>query len=76
MTVPEGAVQNVEGETVVFVPVAGTNGAFGKRVVRVGPAAGGLVPVLAGLAEGESYVATGTFVLKAELTKDSGGHEH
>jgi len=76
VALPEGAFQTVEGETVVFVPVAGTSGAFAKRVVRVGPAVGGLVPVLSGLDAGESYVATGTFVLKAELTKDSAGHEH
>jgi cobalt-zinc-cadmium efflux system membrane fusion protein len=76
VAVPESALQTVEGEMVVFVPVAGTSGAFVKRVVRVGPAVGDLVPLLSGLAEGESYVATGTFVLKAELTKDSAGHEH
>ena len=76
VAVPEGAVQTIEGETVVFVPVADAGGAFEKRAVRVGPAVGDLLPVLSGLGEGESYVAAGTFVLKAELTKGSGGHDH
>jgi len=76
VTIPEAALQTVDGETVVFVPVAGANGTFAKRVVRVGAAAGGVVPVLSGLDEGEGFVATGTFVLKAELTKGSAGDEH
>jgi len=76
VAVPESALQTVEGRSVVFVPVAGRAGAFSQRVLRLGPQAGGQVSVLSGLEAGESYVSRGSFVLKAELTKGSGGQEH
>lgn len=75
VAIPESSVQSVEGESVVFVPLTGADGTFEKRVVRVGPSVGGMLPVRSGLAEGESFVAAGSFVLKAELTKASAGHE-
>ena len=75
VAVPESAIQTIEGESVVFVPVHGLEQAFAKRVLRVGPTTGGMVPVVSGLQEGEAYVATGSFVLKAELTKGSAAHE-
>jgi hypothetical protein len=34
------------------------------------------VPVHAGLVEGERFVRSGTFILKAELGKGSAAHEH
>jgi cobalt-zinc-cadmium efflux system membrane fusion protein len=76
LAVPEGALQTVDGETCVFVPVAGEEGTFAKRVVRIGRAVGGQVPVLAGLDEGEAYVESGSFILKAELGKAGARHEH
>ena len=74
--VPEEAIQTVEGAPAVFVPVAGEPGAFRKRAVTIGPAVDGLVPVYAGLAEGESFVSAGSFLLKAELGKGAAAHEH
>lgn len=76
LAVREGAVQRIEGDSVVFVPVANSDGTFAKRVVRVGAVVAGWVPVLSGLSEDEPYVAEGSFVLKADLTKGSAGHEH
>jgi cobalt-zinc-cadmium efflux system membrane fusion protein len=35
-----------------------------------------MVPVLAGLKVGEKYVASGSFLLKAELGKAGAAHEH
>ena len=76
VAVPEQAVQNVEGEPAVFVPVEGEPNTFAKRAVGVGSPIGGMVPVFAGLKEGERYVASGSFLLKAELGKAGAAHEH
>jgi cobalt-zinc-cadmium efflux system membrane fusion protein len=76
VAVPEEAVQTVEGQTAVFVPVAGEQNTFAKRAVTVGKPIAGLVPVLSGLAEGESFVAQGSFLLKADLGKGSAEHQH
>jgi cobalt-zinc-cadmium efflux system membrane fusion protein len=76
VAVPEGAVQTVEGGPAVFVPVPGEPGAFAKRAVTVDPPTGGLIAVLSGLVEGERFVASGSFILKAELGKAGAAHEH
>ncbi len=76
VAVPDGAVQTVEGGPAVFVPVEGEPGTFAMRSVSVGPGVGGLVPILSGLAEGEEFVVSGTFILKAELGKGSAAHVH
>lgn len=76
VAVPQEAVQTVEGDPAVFVPVAGEPNTFQKRALTVGPTVGGLVPVLAGLVEGEKFVEAGSFILKAELGKGSAAHEH
>jgi hypothetical protein len=66
--VPEAAVHTIEGETVVFVPVAGKAGTFTRRLVGTGANVRGMIPITSGLAEGEEFVAAGSFVLKASLT--------
>jgi cobalt-zinc-cadmium efflux system membrane fusion protein len=76
LAIPDAAVQMVEGSSAVFVPVSGEEGTFTRRSVTVGPAIGGFVPVLFGLVEGERYVSTGSFILKAELGKSSAEHDH
>ncbi len=76
LAIPEAAVQVVEGETSVFVPVKGEANTFIRRPVKVGPQVGRLVPVLDGLREGESVVVSGSFILKAELGKAGAAHEH
>lgn len=76
VAVAREAIQTVEGGPAVFVPVEGEPNTFAKRAVTIGPAVGGLVPVFAGLVEGERFVAAGSFILKAELGKGSAAHEH
>lgn len=76
VAVPDAAVQTVEGGPAVFVPVKGEPNTFAKRAVTVGPAVGGLVPVLSGLAEGEEFVSAGAFILKADLGKSGAAHQH
>lgn len=76
LAIPVAAVQTVEGLPAVFVPVAGEEHAFALRRVSVGPAVGGLVPVLSGLVAGERYVSANSFILKAELAKGSAEHAH
>lgn len=76
VVVPEEALQTIEGAPTVFVPVADEPDTFRKRVVEVGAPVDGLVPVRAGLAEGESYVSTGSFLLKAELLRGAASHAH
>jgi cobalt-zinc-cadmium efflux system membrane fusion protein len=75
IAVPDEAVQTVEGGPAVFVPVAGEPNTYAKRPVTVGSPVGGLIPVLSGLAEGDQYVAAGSFILKADLGKSAAKHE-
>lgn len=76
VAVPEQAVQTVEGAASIFVPVSGEQNTFARRAVTIGKVTNGLVPVYAGLAEGELFVMSGTFILKAELGKAGAEHAH
>lgn len=76
IAVPDVAVQTVEGGPALFVPVEGEPNTFAKRAVTIGKTVGGLVPIYSGLVEGEKFVASGTFILKADLGKGSAAHEH
>jgi len=76
LVVPEEAVQTVEGGPAVFVPVEDEPGTFAKRAISIGETVGGFVPIHAGLAEGDAFVASGSFILKAELGKGSAEHSH
>jgi len=76
VAVPDEAIQTVEGGPAVFVPVPSEPNTFAKRAVTLGKPVGGLVPITAGLVEGEQFVIAGTFILKAELGKGSAAHEH
>ncbi len=75
VAVPLGALEVVEGRTVVFVE--GKRG-FAPRPVTLGRQDERRAEVLAGLAAGERYVAKGGFTLKAELARGEmrGGHAH
>lgn len=70
ISIPEIAVQDVNGRTVVFVAV-GAPGRFVARPVALGPRSGGMVAVTGGLAAGERVAVKGAFQLKSELTKAS-----
>jgi cobalt-zinc-cadmium efflux system membrane fusion protein len=76
IAVPEDAIQTVEGEPAIFVPVEGEPNTFAARQVGIGQSVGGMVPVLAGLKAGDRYVINGSFILKAELGKAGAAHEH
>jgi cobalt-zinc-cadmium efflux system membrane fusion protein len=66
--VPASAVQNINNQQVVFVATNDPN-VFLMRPVRVGPEAGGRVPVLEGLFVGDRVVTEGSFMLRAEWLK-------
>jgi cobalt-zinc-cadmium efflux system membrane fusion protein len=75
LAIPEDAIQEIEGEKVVFVTEDGTE--FAPRPLELGRASGGLVEVVGGLAEGERYAAKGSFLLKSDLKKgELGEHGH
>ena len=76
LAVPEAAIQTIEGEAVVFAPCADEPGGFIKREIEIGERVGDMVPILAGLEEGELVVTSGSFMLKAELGKASAEHVH
>jgi len=75
--VPKNAVQTVEGESVVFVPV-GT--VFEPVPVTLGRTDRERVEITAGLAPGTPYVIRGAFALKAKLVTSGldphAGHGH
>jgi len=77
VAVPRDAVQNVEGEDVVWIP-GDEPGAFLANPVLLGEELpGGMVAIEAGLAAGDPVVVAGAFTLKAELAKgEFGGHGH
>lgn len=73
--IPESAVQRDGDSSIVFVPAGA--GRFAHRVIRLGSASdSGWVTVTAGLARGDTVVASGTFLLKSELRRgELGGDE-
>jgi cobalt-zinc-cadmium efflux system membrane fusion protein len=73
VAVASDAVQIVEDKPVVFVAVAG---GFQPQPVKLGRSDGKMTEVLQGLKAGARYVSAGSFVLKAELGKDSAEHTH
>ncbi len=75
LTVPEIAVQDINGKQVVFV--LRSLGTFVAREVTLGAkSAGGFVEITRGLKPGERVVARGAFQLKAEMMKASFGEDH
>ena len=69
ITVPSDAVQQVDGQDVVFVRVGPER--FGVRAVRTGPTTNGVTPILDGLKAGEPVVVKGSFVVKSQLLRAS-----
>lgn len=67
--VPGDAVQQVNGQDVVFVKTAADR--FTVRPVRVGQTSGGHTPILEGLKAGEQIVTKGSFILKSHLLRAS-----
>lgn len=67
LLVPGDAVQQVNGQDVVFVRIAADK--FALRPVRIASQIGTQVPILEGLKPGEQVVVRGSFILKSELLK-------
>ena len=65
--VASDAVQQIDGQDVVFVRVAPDR--FAVRPVEVAQTANGQTPVLQGLKGGEQVVVRGSFVLKSQLLR-------
>ncbi|HWR50858.1 MAG TPA: efflux RND transporter periplasmic adaptor subunit [Bryobacteraceae bacterium] len=75
LAVPDDSLQQVGGDTVVFVRTG--DGRFEKRALKLGGRNGGWVEVTGGLAAGETVVTDGSFLLKSEANKGAlGNHEH
>jgi cobalt-zinc-cadmium efflux system membrane fusion protein len=67
VVVPATAVQQTDGEHLVFVPEG--DGQFRARRVEAGRQSGSRIEILQGVAEGEQIVVEGSFSLKSELLK-------
>jgi cobalt-zinc-cadmium efflux system membrane fusion protein len=67
VVVPSDAIQEVDGQDVVFVRTAPDR--FAIRPVQVGESNNGQTPILQGLKEHEPVVVRGSFVLKSQLLK-------
>lgn len=74
ISLPEEAVQSIDGETIVFVEEK--PGEFAVRHVETKELSAKERIILTGLNEGEKVVVKGAFNLKAELTKETFGHQH
>jgi RND family efflux transporter MFP subunit len=73
LVVPEESVQDDEGRPIVFVRTGERT--FARRAVRTGERFAGVVEILEGIAEGETVVTSGSFLLKSELRKGALGEE-
>jgi membrane fusion protein, heavy metal efflux system len=75
VSVPRTALEQVEGNTVVFVK---DEDGYEPRTVTLGLQGVDVVEVTSGLSAGDSYVTRGGFTLKSELARGelSGGHSH
>jgi len=73
LVVPVTAIQTFEGETVVFTREGNS---FTPRAVKLGERDALNAEVLEGLQEGEEIVVEQSYLIKADLEKESAGHEH
>ncbi|MBY4949492.1 efflux RND transporter periplasmic adaptor subunit [Cupriavidus respiraculi] len=73
VSVSADAVQEVDGQSTVFIAVPG---GFVAQPVKIGRTNGKLVEVLEGLKPGVRYAAANSFILKSELGKASAEHTH
>lgn len=74
LVIPEDAIQNLDGEKIVFVPESPE--VFAARRILLGQSVGNWRIILGGLEKDEKIVLKGAFYLKAELTKSTFGHAH
>jgi len=74
LVVPESAIQDDEGKSVVFVRTGERT--FTRRAVVAGEQLSDTVEITEGLAEGEEVVVSGGFLLESEIHKDDLEDEH
>jgi len=67
LVVPEESVQDDEGRPIVFVKTGERT--FSRREVKTGARFAGVVEILEGVAEGETVVTSGSFLLRSEMRK-------
>jgi membrane fusion protein, heavy metal efflux system len=67
--VPSESLQDVNGQSVVFIPTGDRQ--FAWRAVRTGPAANGKTQIASGLAAGTPVVGEGSYWLKAALMQST-----
>ncbi len=73
LVVPVSALQTFEGETVVFTR---SGERYAPRALRLGQRDADHAEVLAGLTAGDEVVIEQSYLIKADLEKESAGHEH
>ena len=71
IVVPRAAVQTIGERQVVFVPAPDEEGKFLPRPMQVGPLRGDLITIRSGVQPGEVVVTEGSFLLRAELLRNS-----
>ena len=69
--IPEDALQNINGNQVVFLTVDGVN--FRPHIVKLGTHSKGRAEVVEGLKPGDRIVVNGAFMVKGELLKGTVG---
>jgi cobalt-zinc-cadmium efflux system membrane fusion protein len=69
LSVPQGAIQTMDGRPVVFVMTS--PGVFVRRQVGTGHTLDGFTEILTGLRDGDVIVTEGSFILKSEFVKAS-----
>jgi cobalt-zinc-cadmium efflux system membrane fusion protein len=67
--VPDAALQDVDGQTAVFIP-SGT-GHFTRQVVHTGVSSGGFTEILDGVTAGKQIVTDGSYWLKADFLQNA-----
>lgn len=72
LSVPEAAVQNLDGNDVLFVR---NKDGFRAQPVRVGVRSGGMAEIISGVKAGEQVATRNAFLLKAEMKKSGGDEE-
>jgi cobalt-zinc-cadmium efflux system membrane fusion protein len=73
IVVPLAAIQEFEGNRVVFIHEGGT---YTPRLVKLGQKDAANAEVLEGLKGGEEVVVEQSYLIKADLEKESAAHEH
>jgi cobalt-zinc-cadmium efflux system membrane fusion protein len=74
LTVPEEAIQNMDGKKVVFV--VESKGVFAARTVAIGNKIGHRRIIREGLKPEDYLVLKGAFTIKTELKKGTFAHQH